>query len=488
MVTVVCQVVTEMVMFGKTSFFSKWLSAVAVPIAITVSATPFFSAHTSAAIAMVYLLGVLVNGLYGGRGPAGLAALVSSLSFNFFLSPPQWTFRMESVADTLTFISLLGLGLVVAELSARVAEQASDARTREARAVRLANFTEALVAADAELAVAAVAERFIGEAMGGEVVLVLLSGPDMPPESLAADSVPVTARGRTLAWVQFKLAADGVFGGERAEDRLNDYLRPLSLALERLHFANVANQEALRAHGEELRSTLLSGLSHDLRTPLSTLMAASTTLLSKSITAPSGVLGLVQTIEEQTRHLSKLVTNLLDMTRLTAGMTRIQPEWIPVEEVLGSTRRRVLASLNGQSLVLAVAPEVVLIFVDPLLFEQLLVNLLENAAIHSRSTETIQLSWRSRTDGNPGFVMEVLDRGVGVADTDKLRIFAAFERGVGTRDEKGCGLGLSLCRAIAELHGGSIEVRDRVGGGAVFRVQLPQPREHPPALPVEFLV
>jgi two-component system sensor histidine kinase KdpD len=238
---------------------------------------------------------------------------------------------------------------------------------------------------------------------------------------------------------------------------------------ERLRASTAEAESAkLRAETEELRSSLLSSVSHDLRTPLAAITGAASTLADEGARLSAAERGeLVETIGEEAARLERLVANLLDMSRLESG-AKLRKEWIPLEEIVGSALRRLDRRLSGRPVRARLPEGPGLVEVDPVLFEQALVNLLENAAKHTPPGTPIDLDAR-RVEG--AIVLEIADRGPGIATGDEHRIFEKFERG-GT-SAPGAGLGLAICRAIVHAHGGSIAVRGRDGGGAVFSVRLP---------------
>jgi two-component system sensor histidine kinase KdpD len=249
---------------------------------------------------------------------------------------------------------------------------------------------------------------------------------------------------------------------------LETFARQTALALERAHFAEEARTAALRARTEEMRSSLLSAVSHDLRTPLAAITGAATTIrdsgerLSESQRAE-----LLETICEEAARLERLVGNLLDMTKIEAGAVEPRVEWIPLEEIVGSALARVDRELAGHPISVEIPEPMSLAPVDPLLFEQVLVNLLENAAKHTPPKTPITVS-AHKSKGR--LVIEVADQGPGLPG-DPSRLFQKFVRG--STSTNGAGLGLSIVRGIVEAHRGSIEAENRPGGGAVFRITIP---------------
>jgi two-component system sensor histidine kinase KdpD len=228
-----------------------------------------------------------------------------------------------------------------------------------------------------------------------------------------------------------------------------------------------------------MRSSLLSSVSHDLRTPIGTVLGTATTMLDAGDTlGPEERSELTATIRDEAARLAHLVENLLEMTRVEAGGLEVHKEWVPIEELVGAVLNRFESSLEKRDVRISV-PSELLAPVDPVLFEQVLVNLIENALKHTPPESPIEISAKSED----GFVaIEVADRGPGLPKGSEASIFEKFVRGEGRG--RGVGLGLAICRGIVQVHGGTIEAKNRAGGGASFRVTLPLEGD-PPRLPSE---
>jgi two-component system sensor histidine kinase KdpD len=232
--------------------------------------------------------------------------------------------------------------------------------------------------------------------------------------------------------------------------------------------AERARAAAVRAESEALRGTLLSSVSHDLRTPLAAITGAATTLRDQAVDEATRR-ELIEAICEEAERMERLVGNLLDMTRLASGAVVARREWIPVDELVGAALARTEAKLSRHHLRTDVPADPVLVSVDPVLVEQLLVNLLENAAVHTPPGTEVLI----RAAGGPdGLDLEVADRGPGLGPGEEEHVFERFHRG-GRATGQGAGLGLAIAHAIAEVHGGTLRFTTRSGGGASFRLLLP---------------
>jgi len=237
----------------------------------------------------------------------------------------------------------------------------------------------------------------------------------------------------------------------------------------------------VRARTEEMRSSLLSTVSHDLRTPLAAITGASTTLLDTSVRVTEMQRKeLLETICEEADRLERLVANLLDMTRVESGSLKVKREWMPLEEIIVSVLTRLEPKLEGREIRMEVPDDLPLISVDPVLFEQVFVNLFENIAKYTPAKSGVEVRGRTNDDG---IVVEVMDHGPGIPTGTEQRIFEKFFRGPQAR-AGGVGLGLAICRGIVEAHGGRLCAENRPEGGATFRIELPIVGTAPP-IPLE---
>ena len=262
---------------------------------------------------------------------------------------------------------------------------------------------------------------------------------------------------------------------------LENYSTQVALAIERDRLTLESDKARLQAETERIRSTLLSSISHDLRTPLAVIVGASSSLLhgGASMDEPTRR-ELLETIFEESDRLSRLVENILRMTQLSSSeKPAINKEWQPVEEIVASALRRLERTLADRPVSVKLPPEFLLAQVDAVLVEQAIVNLLDNACRYTPAGTPIEI--RAWQDGRKT-VLEIADHGPGLKPGDEQRIFERFQRGDDAKsDSRGAGLGLAICRAIMDAHGGRISARNREGGGAVFRLEFvadgPPPRD-----------
>jgi two-component system sensor histidine kinase KdpD len=257
---------------------------------------------------------------------------------------------------------------------------------------------------------------------------------------------------------------------------LESFANQAAMAIERALLSEEAQQALVKAETETLRNTMLSSVSHDLRTPLAAITGAATTLLQQHETLDQfSKHELLQTISEEAEHLNQIIRNVLDMTRLEAKAITIKKEWQSLEEIIGVVLNRFSDKLKGRDLSANLPKDLPLIPFDPLLIEQVLMNLLDNALKYTPQVTPIDISATSK-EGE--VIVELADRGPGIPQGSEKWIFEKFVRG--SAASGGIGLGLTICRAIIAAHGGRIWAENRPGGGALFRFTLPLEGEPPP--------
>ncbi|MDT8999415.1 DUF4118 domain-containing protein [Paucibacter sp. APW11] len=476
---------------------------------------PLQQAFDQSNIVMLFLLAVVGVALKLGRGPAVLASFLSVGLFDFFFVEPKLSFAVSDVQYLLTFAVMLVVGLVTGQLTAGLRYQAQVAAERETRARALFELTSDLAGALQTEAVLQVAEGALAQAVRGEALLYTLDlqdqlqpsprhstlpVPEQPdlgtarwaldhaqPAGLATDTLPGSA------WFYLPLAAPmrtrGVLALRPASSRslmlpelraqLETYARIIGQALERVHYVEVAQQALVQIEGERLRNSLLSALSHDLRTPLAVVYGLAQTLAARA-DLPGEAQELSVSLREQSQRVSAMVNNLLDMARLQSGAVRLNLQWQPVEEVVGAALQAMQPTLARHCLQLQMPPGLPLLQLDAVLMERVLCNLLENAVKYTPAGSEIVLS--AQLDAS-ALVLRVADNGPGLPAGREEQLFAKFSRGERESSTPGVGLGLAICRAIVEAHGGRIWAEAVPSGGACFVISLPLGQ--PPALPLE---
>jgi two-component system sensor histidine kinase KdpD len=452
-----------------------------------------------------------------GRGPAVLASVLGVAAFDFFFVPPQLTFAVSDVQYLLTFAIMLIVALLISNLTASVRLQATVAGHRERRTALLYAMSRELAATRGQEAMARVAVRHVGEVFDSQVVVLLpdthgriryprgtaesgsLRGADLSvaqwvhdhgrPAGLGTDTLP-GAEALYLP-LQGSQAVLGVLAILPANPRrvllpeqfhlLETFAGQLALALERAQLAERAQRASIDAETEGLRNALLASISHDLRTPLAVITGASSSLaMGAERLSPAEQRALAASIYEQSREMSELVTNVLEMTRLEAGGIALDRDWHTLSELVGTVLRRLRERLAAHRVRIELPADLPLVRVDATLVEQVFANLLENAAKYTPQGTAVTLHAAREGDD---IVVSVEDNGPGLPPGDPERLFAKFHRGTAEGAVGGAGLGLAICRAIVHLHGGRIWAERRPEGGAAFRFTLPV--EPAPQIPPE---
>jgi two-component system sensor histidine kinase KdpD len=497
---------------------TSYLWASIIVVLTTLLCRAMFGRFDNSNLIMVYLLGVCFVAVKYGRGPSLLAACLSVAAFDFFFVPPYLTFAVSDSQYLLTFLVMLTVALLIGTLAVRVRDQAEAARRREQRTEVLYSVSREMAGVRQPEEIARSTSRLVQEAVRGPAVL-LLARPDgtLDPSPPEAPAITTDSRETSVArWVfdHGEMAgqdtdtlpgASALYlplrSGERTLGvlalRPDESLRPLSpeqlelveavaaqaaAALDRARLAKEGEEARVTAERERLRSTLLSSVSHDLRTPLAAITGAASGLLQAPVPEAAERRELAETIYEEAERLNRLVANLLDMTRLESGTVPLLREWHSVEEVVGSALGRLEGGLAGRRVETVMPADLPLVPMDAVLVEQVLVNLLENALKYADPASGLRVAaWRE--EGGVG--IEVADEGPGLKPGDEERVFEKFYRG--SSAPHGFGLGLAICRAIVTAHGGRIWAENRAPRGVAFRFTLPI-QGTPPPPPVSELV
>ena len=486
----------------------------AIPVAVaTAIAVLLREAVGMADIAMIFLAAIAASATLAGRWPAIAASILAVAVFAILFVPPIGAFAVDDLRFTITFAVMLLAGILISSLTARIRRQSSAARDREERTAALYALTRALAGARDTTAIATVAVAQIESVFDSPAALLVPEpGASGGLRAAGGGELALDERDRAVAEWAFEHARPAGRGLDTLPDarvmalplavegkaigalvivpdaRLTDpaqrhlletFVAQITLAFDRSQLAEDARQAELRATTEELRSSLLSSVSHDLRTPIGTVLGAATTLLDGGEALDAAVrTELAATVRDEAARLGRLVSNLLDMTRVESGALNVKREWVPVEELVGAVMTRLEPHLEGREVRIAVPRELSL-SVDPVLFEQVLWNLLENAVKHTPEGTPIDLV---ASGGEREVSIEVADRGPGIPPAILPRIFEKFVRA--SAGEGGVGLGLAIVRGIVRAHGGTIAALAREGGGALFRVSVPV-EGTPPRVPDE---
>jgi two-component system sensor histidine kinase KdpD len=465
---------------------------------------PFFH---GANLVMIYLLGAAIAGLRLGRGPATLTAVLNVICFNFFFVPPRLTFAVANVQYVVTFAVMLAVALTIATLMANVRMQTRVAGARERRTSLLYAMSRELAGTRGADSMVRVSVRHVGETFASQTAVLLpdadgrldapanvsdeatFPAPDLSiaqwvfdhgrPAGLGADALPgAPALYLPLTGSERTLGVLAVLPSNRRrvllpEQRhlLETFAGQIALAIERARLAETAEAARISAETEALRNTLLASISHDLRTPLAVITGASTALADPALTIEPGArAALARSIASRARDMSELISNVLDLMRFESGQVPMRRHWETLDDLVGLALGRIEPRLGTRRVSVELAPDLPPLYVDAVLFTQVLANLLENAVKHTPDGTLVRVVGHA-ADGQVTIAVE--DDGPGLPPGDPDRLFAKFQRGRSEGDVPGAGLGLAICRAVVHAHGGRISAGDRDGGGARFVITLP---------------
>lgn len=467
-------------------------------------------------IVMLFTVPILVAAIRHGRNAALATSLMSVAAFDFFFIPPRFTFVVGDAKHLGTFFIMLGMGFVIGNLTERVRQQAIRAQQREQRTLALYRLGEALVQTGERMDTIAAAVRAVEAQFRTQVVFYFPSEkgrlePAMDSSALGVDEVqrgvaqwafdhgqaagqgtvvipaspalflPLKGVEGTLGVMALRSEEGPLWQEPDQRHLLESFANQTALALERASLSAEAQATRLRAERESLRNAILSSVSHDLRTPLAGITGSATTLLEDpGVLSAEERNNLLRAIQDETFRMHRLVTNLLDLTRLESGSLALKREWVPVEEIIGSTLDHLGSLGDDRAILVHAEPPDALAQGDPVLLEQVLINLVENALKFSPADQPVEIQASST---GRGISLLVSDRGPGIPEGMEERIFEKLFRLHGNRS--GAGLGLAICQGIVQAHGGEIQVSNRPDGGAQFMVWLPYDADPPAASPEE---
>lgn len=503
---------------GRKRRYGRYAWSLGVVLVCTLIARSMFGRVDLANLVMVYLMGVIFIATRFGRGPSIMASVIAVTAFDLLFVTPYYSLTVSDTQYFITLIAMLAVAMVTSHLMASVRYQARVASHRERRATALYAMSRELAASRGEVEVVRIAVRHIHAEFGCRNVILfpdengrIVHPPDRPlPESLQGCDLSVAqwvydhnepaGQGTdTLAGARdvfFPLAiADQIRGVlvllpvnlrriflPEQKQLLETFIGQVVQAVERVRLAEQAKAASVQMESERLRNSLLSSISHDLRTPLATIVGSASTLAEgDAALKPADRQELSRAVYEEALRMSNLVNNILDMARLDAGAARLNRQWHTLEEIIGTVLARLHRHLEGRSVAVKLPRDLPLVYVDGVLIEQVLVNLLENAVRYTPPASSIDIV----AEGSPFTVtISVADRGPGIPKGQEERLFEKFYRVNAERAQSGVGLGLAICRAIVEAHGGWIRAKNRGTGGAVFTFLLPL-TEVPPTVDPE---
>ncbi|MBN2006559.1 MAG: DUF4118 domain-containing protein [Anaerolineae bacterium] len=456
-------------------------------------------------LVMIYLLTVVIAAGYLGRGPAILTSVLGVLSFDFFIIPPILSIATDDTEYILTFVTLLGIGLLISTLIARSREQLEAIRLYEAETGALYALSRDLVVAEEIGDIVQVIVANVRRTLAHEVIVFLVE--DGALQCVSQGTNPPKAQEMAVAqWVMTTRIPAG-WGTEHHATAANYYV-PLAtaqhtlgvlgvkppgeqqtltanqrrllealagqaaLAIERAQLAEMTHRAQLLEVTEKLQAALLNSISHDLRTPLVTITGALTTMDDSETTLNQQARrALIVTAREEAERLNRLVENLLDMTRLEAGAIRVRREPEDVQDVIGSALEELESRLGERPVKVDIPLDLPFVDMDFVLIVHVLVNIIDNALKYSPPGTPITIQARAV---NREVEIQVIDQGIGIPEEDLEHIFDKFYRVQRPDHVSGTGLGLAISKGIVEAHGGRIRAENHPEGGAIIAIWLPQ--------------
>jgi two-component system sensor histidine kinase KdpD len=462
-------------------------------------------------IIILYLLCIVVAAVYFGFGPSIMASLLSLLAFDFFFIPPYFTFAVSQLHYLFTFAALLGVGVVISYLTSRTRVQSEAAQLRENETATLYSLSKYLsmsTSLDATLdsVIDSAGEKFRQNALvflpdkqNGNRLKHYSNGnlpaPDENESAVAAWSYqnqkPAGYGTDTLPYAKALylplITANGIIGvlalwpyedEERLtiqQDRLVKAFADLAaMAIERSQLSEAANSVKILEASQKLQTALLNSISHDLRTPLVSIIGVLTSFQEKSVHLDdTAKINLIQVACEEAERLNHLITNLLDVSKIEAGALKMNLRPSDIQDVIGAALEHINSHYSDRKVSVEVPEGLPLVPVDFGLMVQVLINILDNAVKYSRPESTVEVT-AARADDH--IQITVSDRGIGIPQEDLQRVFDKFYRVQSPDNVTGTGLGLSICKGIVEAHGGTISAENRPGGGTIVRLSLPLSR------------
>lgn len=448
-------------------------------------------------LSLLFLLAVLVVAAVWGLWPSIFASGLSFLALNFFFTTPLYSFTVEEEGDLASIVFFLAMAALTANLASRVRSEMAGNQAALGRVSTLLDFSRRMAsAAQAEEALAALVEA-LAHVTGTEVSAWLpdrqgqLAPVAIYPRGASAKSGDV-ARSVWQAGASRAQAFDGesilplttaggpvglvAIGCAPLSDRQRQFADGLceqaSLAVERMLLVDNLKQAQLATEAEQMRSALLSSVSHDLKTPLASIIGSVSSVLEyRDILKPADERELLQTVLEESQRLNRYIQNLLDMTRFGRDHIELHREWVDQNDLISAALERLSTALAGLDVRVDIAAGESLIYVHGALVEQALVNVLDNAADFSEPGDRIEI--KSYRNGD-SIALEIIDQGPGIDASDRARVFDMFYSARQGDRRHGAGLGLAICKSIISAHGGTITADTGPDGkGTCVRMELP---------------
>lgn len=481
-------------------------------------ATPLLPYLDLANIVMLFLLTVVLVAVRLGRGPSVTATIVCVAAFDFFFVPPRFSFAVSDVQYLVTFAVMLAVGLITGHLTAGLRYQARVAAHRESRSRALYEFARELSGVLQTEQIFEITRTFVERTFQSAAILLLpnddgrLQSPPLPsgaatrltirddldigiaqwafdraiPAGMGTDTLPgsqffylpLVAPMRTRGVLALQPKSRRFILIPEQRQQLDTFAALAAIALERVHYIEVAQDALVRMESERLRNSLLAALSHDLRTPLTSLVGLAESLVRSKPPLSETQQSFAASLHRESLRMSNLVSNLLDMARIQSGAVKLNLQWHPLDEIVGTALRDSQSFLGKHEVQTRLAHDLPLVHIDAVLIERVLCNLLENASKYTPPSSRIVITAQIL---GQYLEVSVCDNGPGLPVGMEEAIFEKFTRGNSESATSGVGLGLAICRAIVGAHGGTIRGGTSPDGGATIIFTIPL--GNPPAMP-----
>jgi len=436
-----------------------------------------------------YLIAVLVVATRWGLTESLVASILAVLCFNFFFFAPIGTFNIEDPQNWVALFAFLATAIIASQLSSLARRRTSEAVDRQKEMERLYALSRAILLTDpAQSAPKQIADR-IAEIFGMRAVAlydaqageISRSGPDGLPEienrlrqAVAPGAVMSNEGGALIAQVEIggrPIGALAVEGSQLSEAAMQALTNLVAIGLERVRGQEAASRAEAARQSEELKSTLLDAIAHEFKTPLTSIKASASAMLSAPSTTAEGQRELASIVDEEADRLSRLVTEAIQMARIEAGKIQLNKELCSVDGLIHAVLAEMKSNLEGRSVDATVACDLPMVFADGELMRLALRQIVDNALRYSPPGSPLEV--RAEKIG-ARIVVRVADHGPGIPERERARIFDKFYRSPHTRQHvTGSGMGLAITREILQAHGGEISVENGIGRGSVFSLALP---------------
>lgn len=470
-----------------------YLTTALVLAATTFVVSPLHALLDLSNVALLYVLAVVMAGAYYGKGAAIFAALFGSLLFAYVFVPPHFSLAITDIQYLLSAGIMLVVALLVGHLTASLRAHAEMVGAQAAQTKSLYEFSRQLTATRSSAAVIDTGLRFLAATLGaqqarfvgseeidaqGDAASRLIMRSSIERKRLmvhpldSSDTALVVLPLRTLEAEQgvIRFAVEHKQVESTVQQEFIETIASLiAVALERTHYLEMARESEVLHAAESLRNTILSSLSHDIRTPLTALVGTADTLMLGAL-PPARQLSLLRSLREQALSIHQLVNNLLDMARLQSGNVELNLAWQPIEEIVGAALQQIRSVAEDRVIELAIEADLPPLRIDATLMERALWNLLENAVKYSPAGTPIELTIR-----RVGECIDIAvgDRGPGLPGDDIEALFGLFARGESESSIPGAGIGLAIVKSIADVHHARLWAAPRAGGGSSFHLALP---------------